>query len=188
MLQITKSPFNPCSPCRIKYLDKFDASSETTVTLYLQVDFDLDIAAIKYWYIDGKYHYDDTYSENPTLDIKTAYPFSLTEGFIYFYGQPRKATNMLSLFSTFPALLWGLISLSVLSCYCFLALACYAYSQIEERRIIGKFRLFLKVLGSLTEPDTMIIFHKWSTGTCLGAIHLFSPCQSNFKFIFLSCF
>ena len=63
MFQITKSPFNPC---RIKYLDQFDASLETTVTLYLQVDFDLDIAAIKYWYIDGKYHYDDTYPENPT--------------------------------------------------------------------------------------------------------------------------
>ena len=132
--------------------------------------FELDLAAMKYWYIslphanEAKY---PTYVEEDKLDIMAAYPFPWQEEFIYFYGEPRKNTNMFSIISTFPAVLWGFILLTTICGYGFLVLANWAYRNTEEKDMVAKtdtFSLFLKVIGSLTEPDSVDIFKRWSTG------------------------
>ena len=134
---------------------------------FFQVDFDVDIAALKVWYISVQYHFEPAYSEHERMDVTAAYPFPTTEGFIYFYGEPRKATNMLSLISNFPTVLWGLILLSTLCSYGFLVLAYSIYQNVQENDMVtatDEFSIFMKVLGSLTEPDSINIFHRWSAG------------------------
>ena len=135
--------------------------------MLFQIDHNLDIAATKYWFMDIQINFEESYKELKQLDIRSTYPWPTTDGFIYFYGQPRKNANIFSLVSIFSPLLWGLILLSAFCSFLFFELACLSYKTVNESRMVKEtktFTLLLRVFSSLTEPDSMNIFLGWSTG------------------------
>ena len=87
----------------------------------------------------------------------------------YLYGYPRSKKTSAGILVTFPILLWLLIGLVTLSHVGVFAAARVLYNgPLKGEGLVNykatTYDVILKVVSTLTEPEGVNIFTKWSTG------------------------
>ena len=135
--------------------------------IFSQTAHDVDIEASKIWFIGIQLDFDESELGHNYLDVRSTFPWPTTNGFIYFYGQPRRTVNIFSLVSIFSPSLWTLILISIVCSFAFLKFSALIYGKIEVEGLVidcDSLSLFLRILASLTEPDSMNVFPRWCTG------------------------
>ena len=111
---------------------------------------------------------DNDWPDIKEIDVSTTYPFLETKRFLYFYGQPRKKSSILNSVSVFSPQVWS----AILGCFVLVSgtfqIIRLSYMRIESNGLlrsgITATELAFKVLATLTEPDRIDAFPKWSTG------------------------
>ena len=89
---------------------------------------------------------------------------------VYFYGRPRSEQSGFGVLTAFPPLLWGLIlATTVVFTGVFMLLRSLYAGPLRENELLlrensAKIDVFFKVAATLTEPEGVNIFPKWSTG------------------------
>ena len=109
------------------------------------------------------------YSESD-LDLGYAYPLLRAFSYRYYYGAPGVKQAAFKEANIFQAEVWALILVSVLAMAAllegirrvYLSLAQYQEGLVAAN--IGPGSLFLKVLSTLTEPESLKLYPLWSTG------------------------
>ena len=94
--------------------------------------------------------------------------------FLLFYGYPREKASYYNLILAFPTEVWLLLMLVIVAFILLLNVILLVYRDILCRNDlvksgIKKWDIVLKVVSTLTEPDSFDYFPVWSTGNvCVG--------------------
>ena len=131
---------------------------------------DLDIAFMKYTQESIYVNYDTNHPDVDHVDVHAVYQ-DLTGSrgrWRYFYGPPRQMHNMWSLVNIFPVSVWAMILVSVVLSFAVMEAARRVYLMLPSDGFVnGRVNasdILLKVFASLTEPDPMPFFRRWSAG------------------------
>ena len=111
-------------------------------------------------------------------ELNTAHTFALTTtthngGRIFLFGFPRKGNKFWNIISAFPPLLWALFLASAIVYAGMFVTIRFVYQRMpaNERLLkkgIGNWDVVIQVTATLTEPQGLDSFPRWSTGMCLN--------------------
>ena len=108
---------------------------------------------------------------NNDINFGHLYPVSSSPDItmVYLYGYPRVSANFFNMVTAFPVMVWVLVALVTLCSSLLLILVIMLYSSFPNcnelvKPNLTKADVVIKVISTLTEPNPMSFFLRWSRG------------------------